>query len=381
LRALRIALAGSALLLCVAVIAVPGTPVGSLGRWGTDHCAHYGASVMFWHHGLAIFDTPMRDLCGARTPEGLAFAAYMEVPDRYVCERPGERPLVINWQAYPRPYPPGALVVAAPEALLYTHTALSVYAVDRIAIVKDILVGHLLVLVLLEMLLAGGDWRRWSIVLVPVVYLGVVPWAAAGFYDPIAVACVCWAIGRLERDRPLDALGLLSLAAFLHFRAIWYVPLGIVTVAKLRVADLRTWRAALAALLLGAAVLALVLVGPYLGDFPHTNPILLTRLKASAARIDYLVLIALVLACLLLQRQWLLATLVAWQGMVIGITAQTQFWHPMWLLPLLAVARWKRARWPTIAALLLLMIGVARIVYKTPPMIASFASDVIHLNL
>jgi len=381
LRALRIALAGSALLLCVAVIAVPGTPVGSLGRWGTDHCAHYGASVMFWHDGLAVFDTPMRDLCGARTPEGLAFAAYMQVPERYVCERPGERPLVINWQAYPRPYPPGALVYAAPEAVLYTQTALSVYAVNRIAIVKDILVGHLLVLVLLEMLLAGGEWRRWSVVLVPVVYLGVVPWAAAGFYDPLAVLCLVWAVARLERERPLDALLFLSLAAFLHFRAIWYVPLGVVTVAKLRLADLRTWRAALAALLLGAAVLALVLVAPYLNDFPHTNPILMTRLKVSAARIDYVVLFALVGACLLLQRQWLLATLVGWQGAIIGLTVQTQFWHPMFLLPLLAVARWKRAKWPTLAALLLLVIGVARIVYKTLPMISAFASDVIHVNI
>ena len=379
MRALRIGLAGSALVLCLIVVVLPGAPVGSLGRWGTDHAAHYGASVMFWHHGLAVFDTPMRDLCGPRTPVGLAFADDMQVPDRYVCERPGERPLLINWQAYPRPYPPGALVVAAPEALLYAHTSLSAYTIDRISVVKDILVGHLLVLVLLEMLLAA--WARWALVLVPVVYLGVVPWAAAGFYDPLAVLCLVWAIARLERERPLDALLFLSLAAFLHFRAIWYVPLGVVTLAKLRARDLRTWRAGLAALLLGAAVLALALVGPYLNDFPHTNPILLTRLKLSVARIDYVALVVLVLACLLLQRQWLLATLVAWQGVLVGLTVQTQFWHPMFLLPLLAVARWKRAKWPTLAALLLLIAGVARIVFKTWPMIAAFASDVIHRNI
>jgi hypothetical protein len=303
----------------------------------------------------------------------------MQVPDRYVCERAGERPLLVNWQAYPRPYPPGALVVAAPEALLYAHTSLSAYTIDRISVVKDILVGHLLVLVLLEMLLAA--WARWAIVLVPVVYLGVVPWAAAGFYDPLAVLCLVWAIARLERERPLDALVFLSLAAFLHFRAIWYVPLGVATLAKLRARDLRTWRAGVSALLLGAAVLALVLVSPYLNDFPHTNPILLTRLKLSAARIDYVALVVLVLACLLLQRQWLLATLVAWQGVLVGLTVQTQFWHPMFLLPLLAVARWKRAKWPTLAALLLLIAGVARIVFKTWPMIAAFASDVLHRNI
>jgi hypothetical protein len=380
LRALRIGLAGSALVLCLIVIAVPGAPVGSLGRWGTDHCAHAGASVMFWHHGLAVFDTPMRDLCGPRTPAGLVFADDMQVPERYVCERPGERPLLINWQAYPRPYPPGALVYAAPEALLYTHTSLSAYTIDRVSVVKDILVGHLLVLVLLEMLLVGwSSW--WAVVLVPVVYLGVVPWAAAGFYDPLAVLCLVWAVTRLERDRPLDALLFLSLAAFLHFRAIWYVPLGVVTLAKLRVGDLRSWRAVVAALLLGAAVLALVLVGPYLNDFPHTNPILLTRLKPSVARIDYVALFVLVGACLLMQRQWLLATLVGWQGAIIGLSVQTQFWHPMFLLPLLAVARWKRARWPTLAALLLLIAGVARIVFKTWPMIAAFASDLVHTNI
>jgi hypothetical protein len=296
---------------------------------------------------------------------------------------------VINWQAYPRPYPPGSLVYAAPEALLYTHTDLSAYVIDRIAIVKDILVGHLLVLVLLEMLLAAGEdartWRRWGVALVPVVYLGVVPWTVAGFYDPVAVLCLVWAVARLQRERPVDALGFLSLAAFLHFRAIWYVPLGVVTLAKLRIADLRTRRSiailAGSALLLAAAVLALALVGPYLNDFPHTNPILLTRLKLSAARIDYVVLIVLVGGCLLLQRQWLLAALVGWQGIIIGLTVQAQFWHPMFLLPLLAIARWKRARWPALAALVLLIVGVARIVYRTFPLIAAFASDIVHRNI
>lgn len=379
MRALRIGLASSALLLCLFVIAVPGAPAGSIGRWGTDHLAHYGASVMFWHHGPRVFDTPMQDLCGPRTPAGALFAEEMQVPDRYVCERAGERPLVINWQAFPRPYPPGALLYAAPEAVLYAQTSLSAYVIDRIAIVKDILVGHLLVLVLLEMLLAES--RRWAALLVPVVYLGVVPWAAAGFYDPIAVLCIVWAIARLERDRPLDALLFLSLAAFLHFRAIWYVPLGVVTLAKLRGAELRTRRGVVvlggSALLLGAAVLALVLVGPSLGDFPHTNPIL----KGGAACIDYVVLIALVLACLLLQRQWLLATLVGWQAIVIGLTVQAQFWHPMFLLPLLAIARWKRARWPTVVALVLLIAGVARIAYRTWPLIAAFAGDLVHANI
>jgi hypothetical protein len=381
-KALRIGLATSALLLCGIVIAVPGAAVGSLGRWGTDHCAHYGAAIVFWHEGLRVFDTPLRALCADRTPAGLAFAAATEEPDRYVCEKPSGRPFIMNWQAYPRPYPPGALLYAAPEALLFTHTSLSVYAIDRVAIVKDILVGHLLVLVLLEMVLIGG----WSaFVLVPLVYAGVVPWAAAGFYDPIAVLFVCWAIRGLDRDRPLDALAALSVAAFLHFRALWYVPLGIVAVARLRAQPvvLRSRRGlallAVTILALAGTLVALRLVGPFLGTFPRTNPALLTRPSVMTA--VYLVLVAGVCACLAQQRQWLLVALVAWQALVIGVTRQAQFWHPMWLLPLLAIARWKQARWPTLLALVILIVGVAQLVYGTPAMVGRFLHDVVTLDV
>ncbi|HSN28291.1 MAG TPA: hypothetical protein VLT45_18525 [Kofleriaceae bacterium] len=331
---------------------------------------------MFWHVGLRVFDTPMRELCVERTSAGLAFERATGLPDNYVCEWPGDRPMVMNWQAYPRPYPPGALLYAAPEAVLYAHTSLSLYVVDRIAIVKDLLVGHLLVLVLLE-LLAG-----WQLLLSPLVYAGVVPWAAAGFYDPIAVLLVCWAIVRLERERPLDALACLAGAAFLHFRAIWYVPLGVVALARLRASpgELRSRRGillvAIGLVAVAGALLALRLAGPSLGTFPRTNPALLTR--PSLATLGFVVLAIAACATLAHHRQWLLVALVAWQALVIGLTRQAQFWHPMFLLPLLALGR--RARWPVVIAIVAWIVGVA-ILDGTPAMVVRFVHDVATLNV
>lgn len=381
IRALRIGIAASALLLCLIIVAAPGTPLGSMGRWGTDHCAHYGEAIMFWHHGLAIYDTPTRELCAERSPEGLRFERATGLPDTYICEEPGVRPFIMNWQAYPRPYPPGALLYATPEALLYAHTSLSLSAVNRIALVKDVVVGHLLVLVLLEMVLAA--WPAWAILLVPVVYLSVVPWTVAGIYDPISVLCVCLAVGRLDRERPLDALALLSLAALLHFRAIYYVPLGLVTLADVRRAPavLRTRRgivlAAGAVLALAAALVVLRLVGPFLGSFPRTNPVM--RSHTSLAL--FVALVLGVVAVLVRARQWLLLALVAWQALIIGATRQAQFWHPMFLLPLLAIAGTRRARWPVLVAIVVLIVGVSQLVDGAPVMIARFFHDVVTLNV
>jgi hypothetical protein len=398
-KALRNTLAVSAVVLSLVVLLVPGSPTASIGRWATDHYSHYSASILFWHRGLAVYTTPMRIECAKPSETSLAFAHQLQLDPDNVCdlpERAGERPLVINWSDMPRPYPPGALLYAAPEAVLYAQTSLSVRTINRITIVKHLLAGHLLVYVLLAMLFGGPDdddrkrWRSVAFFIGPFVYFTVIPYAMAGFYDSIAIVCVCWAIQRLERDQPLPALGFLSLAAFLHFRAIWYVPLGLVTLAALRRpehrAELRTRRGvallAASAVLLALAAFSLVLVGPYLPLFPHNNPVLFSTLGAmTPAQLDIVAIVAVVCGYLAWDRQWLLLALVSWIFVVIGMTVQAQKWHPMFLLPLLAVARWKRVRAPVIVALVLLVIGIARVVYNSTAMPGVFLGELLRGHL
>ena len=382
-RALRIGLAGWALVLYVVVIAVPSATTGSLGRWNTDHYAHVGASILFWHRGLDVF--ARRSTTSARPRrrrEGLAVRPGLACPTtlRSTGAR-GRATALINWQACPRPYPPGALVTRA-RALLYAHTSLSR---TRSIASRSSRTSSSATCSSSCCSVSSGPRRRV---------------ARAGAASP------CWSRRSCTSRRPdgrrrgsttaldpVPVLGDLSappgrtgrrarlppLAAFLHFRAIWYVPLGIVTLASLRSPSCAAARGAAgrrgpAARTRGRARARAR--GPYLAEFRPPNPIISRTSRAPHRSISSAVV--LVGRSSLLQRQWLLAALVGWQGVVIGFSVQTQFWHPMFLLPLLAVARWKRAKWPTLAALVLLIAGVARIVYKTRPMIAAFASDVIH---
>ncbi len=395
MKLLQRTLAVSALVLSLVVLLVPGSPTASIGRFATDHYSHYCSSILAWDRGLAVYTTPVRLVCAKSSAESRAFAERLQLDPENVCdlpERAGERPLVINWSDMPRPYPPGALLYAAPEAVLYAHTDLSVRTINRLTIIKHLLAGHLLVYVLLAMLFGGEDdedrrrWRSVAFFIAPFVYFTVVPYAMAGFYDSIAIVCVCWGIERLRRDEAAGALGFLSLAAFLHFRAIWYVPLGVVALARLRKTPWRTPRGiavvAGSAVLLAVTAVSLALVSPYLTLFPPNNPILASTLgNLTPAQLDIIAVVVVIAGYLAWARQWLLVVQTSWIVLVIALTVQAQRWHPMFLLPLLVIARWKRASGPTIVAIVLLIIGIARIVYNSTAMPGVFLGELLRGNL
>jgi hypothetical protein len=397
-RTLAIAVAASALVLSLVVALVPGSERGSLGSWNSDHYSHYSAAILFWHRGFAIYDTPVRELCDVPTPASRAFARTHQVDAAYVCDLPAradKRPLTINWPAFPRPYPPGQLLFSAPEALLYAHTDVSRYTLNRIAVIKDLLAGHLVVWLLLSMLLGGPadderrTWRSFGFLLAPLVYLAIVPPSVIGFYDPISIACICLAIARMRDDRPVAALMWLCLSVFLHLRAAWYAPLGLVCLLRLRSPahgrELGTTKGklqvAFALLALGLAAVTFTRVAPYLAQFPANNKSLLVRDPLSSAGLDLVFLVALVGAALAVHRQWLLLVMIAWQGVVIGTTYQVQPWHGMFLVPLLAIARWKRATPAALGAVLLFVVGMGRLVFDTTPMPGMFLHNLLHGNL
>ncbi|HEY3353979.1 MAG TPA: hypothetical protein VGQ83_12075 [Polyangia bacterium] len=217
----------------------------ALGRSCSDHYAHYAAAILFWHRGFDIYRHPTRELCNADS-SSRAYVAALGLEPESACglpERAGARPLVINWPDHPRPYPPGALLYAAPEALLYAHTGLSFRVINRLTIMKHLIMAHLLAGILSLLLLgrfrheeemAPPPFARGAIILVPLIYLAVVPWAIGGIYDAVAVLLVVLAIGRGHRGDPLAALLLFGGALFLHCRAVWSLPLAIACCRSLR---------------------------------------------------------------------------------------------------------------------------------------------------
>jgi hypothetical protein len=396
-KTLTLAVIGSALVLSLLVAFVPGSERGSLGRWNSDHYSHYSATILFWHRGLAIYDTPIHELCDATTPSSRAFAQERDLSEEDVCElgeRAGKRPLIINWPEYPRPYPPGQLLFTAPEALLYAHTDVSRYAINRLAVIKDLLAGHLVVWLLLSMLFLGPDdeerrrWRSFGLLVAPLVYFAIVPGSVVGFYDPISIACVCLAIARLRDAKPVAGLMWLSLSVFLHLRAIWYAPLGLVCLLRLRSPEHRDelsttkGKLQLFVVLATLALTAMMLtrVAPYLAKFPATNNSLLLRNPLSPSSLNLIFLVGIVGVTLALERQWLLVLVIAWQGAVIGTTYQVQTWHGMFFVPLLALARWKRTSPPSLGAVLVFFVGVTRLVFGTTPLPGMFFGNLIDGN-
>jgi hypothetical protein len=76
----------------------------------------------------------------ARLPED---ARAMGDPDtRHVPGWPADKPYFQSWSNKPRLYPPGDLVLVAPVALAYHHTALSFSGATELLIVLFVFYGH-----------------------------------------------------------------------------------------------------------------------------------------------------------------------------------------------------------------------------------------------
>jgi hypothetical protein len=384
-RVLGACVAASGIALGLYLVLVPGRPTAALGRWCSDHYAHYGAAILFWHRGFDVFRRPVRELCPVVDRRTRAHAAALGVDPADVCnvpERGGKRPLVINWRAQPRPYPPGALLYALPEALLYAHTGLSFRTINQLTVAKHLVVGHLLVAVLLLLLLgeaAGEDRRAWTgaaFVLAPLVYFQVVPWAMGGIYDGVAVLAIVLGLKRAARGEPAVALLLVAAAMALHYRALWYLPL----VPALALALVRSGRAVLrrpgtlaclaGALALGGLTAAtFLMVAPSLGDFPHNNPLRFPRPGAGLVlRLDCWLPLALAVAVVVRERAWQLAVVLGWTAIVVAATVQVEPWHAMFLLPLLALVRVGRGSGRALGATLLAYLALAALVFGGLPL-------------
>lgn len=253
---------------------------------------------------------------------------------------------MINWQGFPRPYPPGGVVYFLPEALIWEHTGATFRTVNRVTLVKLLVVGHL-AWVVLVMLLAGVRPRAVAWVVMAVGYSQLIYWSAVGIYDGLAVLLVLLCMLALQRGRGSLAILALSAACFAHFRALWYLPLlapGIGLVIFKRELRSRIGRIPNPVLLVGAAVLLAAtayvfwILWPALKTFPPRNPVYYRKLAlGSPVFMGYLVPTAGVALVLAMRRLWLALGLVAWMTVFFLRTPQIMTWHALFLLPILAL--------------------------------------------
>lgn len=184
------------------------SPFGDLGGY-TDHLRHTFSSWIFLHEGLEIYRTPYEHL-GARVP--------YKHPTR-------------DWPDVPYIYPPGALVLFMPPALLGQLTSVSNAVFNRFVLVYVLLVAHLALWGTFHALFFLPPGGRWA--------LGILCWmvliraALNGMYDPAWVGCGAMMLASLARRRWTMGLAWFAGAALLHYRAVVLVPFAIIAIREL----------------------------------------------------------------------------------------------------------------------------------------------------
>jgi hypothetical protein len=320
----------------------------------TDHWSHYGRSYLFFTHGFDVYRYPTSHFCTA-----LSLPAKRSLPSADGCDwclaegTTAQRPLCINWQYTRASYPPGLFLYSLPEVLLFAATPLSFRAINLFSILKFLAVAHLLMWLFFRIVIAPPEAApsperasRWlRLALLSFVWLEIGKWTLGGFYDPISVCALLLGIWWLSQNRGIDSILALSSALFLHYRALWYLPLFFV--AAWTIVKRREWKAggaapyvklAAAGVMLGPALYGFALMYPGLAQLPTANP---ARLLAWASPIPWNLLLPLAPVALYLAstRQWVLLACAAWQLFTVARTPQVQWWHVLFLLPMFALAR------------------------------------------
>ncbi len=375
--------------LIVIVCARDGDPRMGLGGWNSDHYSHTMATVLFWEVGLEIYRRPIRSLCWDDPPAELTarVAEAWRVNPVDICWPKSDtfdRPLAINWQAFPRPYPPGVLVYFLPEAMLYRYGDASFTAINRVSLVKLAVVAHLAWMLLASLFIRlGPSLIGW--ILIAFSYSQLMFWSLAGVYDGVAVVGIALAMTLIKEDRFVEALTLLCAALFMHFRVMWHFPLmgvalyGTAAAVKSIIRGPGSWMdrrqewglLGLSALLLGWSGVSFGMLWPYLREFPLNNPLHLEHLKPSARiALAYFLPTAFLGGLMAWRRMWLPVVYLAWCSLFFIATPQIKPWHALGLLPVLALAsfRGKQAqRLDQTVVVFLWYLVVMHVVFKANP--------------
>jgi hypothetical protein len=364
-------------------LVVTGTRIP--GEVRTDHISHWSSTVLLGLYGLDIYRFRSEELCLSKSPEKVQETGEGGcVPYRH----PSMKPLGVNWAQYPRVYPPGFALLGFVPALLRVFTNLTPESLNTIIIVEMLIAAHLASLAFFfcfreglrntgaeRATIATAGLALTMFVVMPAVHADLMSDALYGFYDPLAILAVVSSMLLLRRERPVLALLVMSAAVFIHFRALWQLPILILAIMKTYDARKEWWRSrktwgliAMSAILLFISFYCFVTVLPALKEFPISNRFHFSRYGNGASWLfRECPLLVGVLIVLGVQRQWTTFALVAWQLVMLSQTREVQVWHHSFLLPILAAAALeKKQSAQAIAAVFLFIVWESAKVYNAP---------------
>lgn len=302
------------------------TPTAALTAHYTDHVRQPYVAWVALHRGLAVYDLPL-----AEAARGVDYP----LPSA-------------GWPQVPYVYPPGALVLFLPLALVGRLVPLSPHAFGQVGVLYTLLLAHLglwAVLRALEGQPSGG--RRWVGLLAWLVLLHL---GLQGQYDGAWLACGALALDRLRHGRAGGALVCTALAALLSYRAVVLVPLGCVALLEaVRARPPRRWPWGVLAFVAAAGVVCVwtfARMAPGARAGGADTPSLLEQ----PARAVGVALLTLGVGGLVLRAADALALGGVVTGGVLAFVDTHHWWHAaMLLLVPLAVGAWRAPARPTLA--------------------------------
>jgi hypothetical protein len=336
-----------------------------MSHWGSAVAAHYVGLDVYLKTGSQICRTQSPSPPGLFDHDSCRLVGHDKVPL-----------LFVNWQQYPRVYPPGALLYAVPEAMLRLKSGLDFGALNRISVLKYLIFAHLALFVFALCFFEftpKSQWNGLQIFLYSVLFLftgyQLIFWSISGIYDAISILFVLISIRLGHSGRSSKAMAALGAAFFFHFRAIWFLPL-FVNYAQALIKDIRngtirrsdlSW--ALAGVLLFIATGTLLLtLSPALRGFPVSNPVHLSRwvVAPSTAMIVFATTVFAAVGLALYCRRWEFGAILAWQAIFFLITPETRPWHALFVLPVFAIAL-MQSRYRT--AMVVVAVGYAAVMF------------------
>ena len=309
----------------------------------TDHFSHMNTARAFTYAGVDIWREPLKDLGRPLTDEEIA-ALPSDVREakrsvRAIPGWPADKPFVSSWSKNPRFHPPGELLVTAPVAATYHLTSLSFADANRLVIALFLVFAHLSLYIFFRAL------REMEAGIVGflgafIVYGETIHLTLEGFYEAVIIGPLILSALALRRRDGLAGTAWFTLAVFVHFRALFFLPLFaygiylVVTQREWKRWSNRSWIVAGATGLAGVMALGVfVMLWPQLTDIEITNPVNLAVL-ASDLDITLLYVGMLVLLSAVLFRAGGEADLVvlAWMFLLFTLLRESYPWDILTLL-------------------------------------------------
>lgn len=341
----------------------------------TDHFSHMNTVRLFPRVGLDLYRVPIKDHGHPLRLDEIR-ALPKDIPAKPGnCEVwgvdgwPKDKPLVASWTHRPRMHPPGDLVLLAPAAIAYHFTSLSFSNANRLLIVLFLLYAHVSLYFVFEGALVPKQGFTIGLFATAFLYSEVIHWTLEGFYEASVIGPLVLCARSVARRRWLPAILAFAVAAFIHFRSLFFLPLPAIAAAGI-VAD-REWTrwgrregAMLAGIVFfgGAAAGIYAILWPTLKDLPLENAVLSFRHPDPASFAAFGIVLVLTAIVFLWTRSWLDLVLLAWMTLLLVQLREAYEWNLLSMLAWLGVpviTRSESARWVQDARIFFLMFVAA----------------------